>query len=90
MTINAAAIADAWNAPIHDALGNPLSADEHAYKTGRSYALEIQLKTSSQPKHMVIDAPRRIDAFIQMAVQAEDEGWDHLISRVEIEERKFG
>lgn len=89
MTINATAIAEAWNAPIPDVLGSPLSDAESAYKTGRSYALVIQLKTSSQ-KHMVIDAPRRIDAFIQMAVQAEDEGWDHLISRVEIEERKFG
>jgi thioesterase domain-containing protein len=84
------AIAQHWNscAPLPEAIGTPLSTDEHAFVQSNTYDLHIVLK-DGRKKVMRIDGPRRIDAFIEMATTAEDQGWDEAIARVDITEVEF-
>lgn len=85
MTINATAIAQAWNEPIPELDGTPLSISESAYADGRSFDLNILLKNGGK-KSLRIIADRRVEAFIEMVTTAEDEGWVDDITRVDIDD----
>ena len=85
MTINAVAIAEAWNAPVHDLDSTPLSKEERVYAEGRSYSLKVTLK-DGRKKDIRLIADRRVDALIEMVTTAEDELWDEQIAHVEIED----
>lgn len=85
MTINAAAIAESWNEPIPELHGTPLSKNERGYALGRAYDLRVKLKEGT-PKNFRIDGNRKVDAIMEMLVTADDEGWDHLITNIDVQD----
>lgn len=83
---NAAALESDSQTPLSQAElgGRPLSMHERAHLEGNTYQIRITLKAGSK-KSMRLVASRGIDAFLEMCLIAETEGWDEQIRHVDIE-----
>lgn len=73
MSINAAAIADAWNAPIPEINGTPLSKEERNYTQLRTYRFHIELKTGN-PRVLEFEGERSIDAWLALFADLDKRG----------------
>lgn len=83
MTINAAAIADAWNAPIPEIDGTPLSKDELAYVEGKTFRFRLTMKDGTR-RFAEHNGERSIDAWLALFADLDARGWEP--KNIEIED----